>query len=132
MQLDYQFGVDVRPVAGVPPEQRRTFQGYRRADGSVGTRNTLVLITTVNCAAHTTRQIAPVRSKGRHHCQLATLRSEDRWLLAEATTDSIDAVTTKVADLAAPRDLMSVASDLRQSAFMGGASQTDAACSRAF
>ena len=58
MQLDYQFGVDMRPVEMAPPEQRRTFQGYRRADGSVGTRNTLVLITTVNCAAHTTRQIA--------------------------------------------------------------------------
>jgi altronate hydrolase len=58
MQLDYQFGVDVHPVASVPPEQRRTFQGYRRADGSVGTRNTLVLISTVNCSAHTVRQIA--------------------------------------------------------------------------
>jgi altronate hydrolase len=58
MQLDYQFGVDMRPVEMVPPEQRRTFQGYRRADGSVGTRNTLVLITTVNCSAHTVRQIA--------------------------------------------------------------------------
>jgi len=34
---------------------------------------------------------------GRHHGQLATLRSQDRSLLAEATTDSVDAVTTKVA-----------------------------------
>lgn len=58
MQLDYQIGADVRPVAAVPPEQRRTFMGYRRADGRVGTRNTLVIITTVNCAAHTVRQIA--------------------------------------------------------------------------
>ena len=59
MQLDYQFGVDMRILSPlVPPEQRRTFQGYRRADGSVGTRNTLVLITTVNCSAHTVRQIA--------------------------------------------------------------------------
>jgi altronate hydrolase len=58
MQLDYQIGAELRPVGEVPPEQRRTFQGYRRADGSVGTRNTLVLITTVNCAAHTVRQIA--------------------------------------------------------------------------
>jgi hypothetical protein len=59
-------------------------------------------------------------------------QSEDRWFLAEATTDSIDAVATKVVDLAVPRDLMSVASDLRQSALMGEASQTDAACSLAF
>jgi altronate hydrolase len=58
MRLDYQFGADVRPVVPVPPDERRTFQGYRRADGSVGTRNTLVVISTVNCAAHTVRQIA--------------------------------------------------------------------------
>lgn len=57
MQLDYQMGVDVRPVAMVPPEERRTFLGYRRPDGRVGTRNTLVIITTVNCSAHVVRQI---------------------------------------------------------------------------
>jgi hypothetical protein len=78
-----------------------------------------------------TRQIAPVRSNGHHHCQLA-LQSEDRWLLADATTDLIDSVTTKVVDLAVPRDLMSVASDLRQWALRGDASQTDVACSLAF
>jgi hypothetical protein len=88
------------------------------------------------CAVNQTDTATP-RAKssginGRHHCQLAALRSQDRWLLAEATTDSVDAVTTKVGDLAVPRDLMSVASDLRESAFMGGASQTDVACSRAF
>ncbi|MBK9943016.1 MAG: altronate dehydratase [Kouleothrix sp.] len=58
MQLDYQFGTDLQPVAMVPPEQRRSFMGYRRADGRTGTRNTLVIITTVNCAAHAVRQIA--------------------------------------------------------------------------
>src|SRR5581483_4523248 len=58
MQLDYQFGADVRPIATVAPEERRTFMGYRRPDGSVGTRNTVVIITTVNCAAHTVRRMA--------------------------------------------------------------------------
>jgi altronate hydrolase len=58
MRLDYQFGTDVRPVTLIPPEQRRTFMGYRRADGRAGTRNTVVIIGTVNCAAHTVRQIA--------------------------------------------------------------------------
>ncbi|GAB4435894.1 MAG: altronate dehydratase family protein [Anaerolineae bacterium] len=32
--------------------------GYRRASGRVGTRNTIALIASVNCAAHTSRQIA--------------------------------------------------------------------------
>ena len=58
MELDYAFCTDLRPVAFVPPAERRTFQGYRRADGRVGTRNTVAIIGTVNCAAHTIRQLA--------------------------------------------------------------------------
>jgi altronate hydrolase len=58
MRLDYQIGTEVRPVAPVPPEQRRTFMGYRRAEGRAGTRNTIAIIGTVNCSAHTVRQIA--------------------------------------------------------------------------
>jgi altronate hydrolase len=57
MKLDYQFGTDVRQVQLIPPEERRTFMGYRRADGRAGTRNTIVIINTVNCSAHTVRQI---------------------------------------------------------------------------
>jgi altronate hydrolase len=58
MRLDYQFGTDIRPVALVPPPERRTFMGYRRAEGRAGTRNTIAVIGTVNCAAHTVRAIA--------------------------------------------------------------------------
>lgn len=36
----------------------RTFLGYRRADGRAGTRNYIAVISTVNCSAHATRQIA--------------------------------------------------------------------------
>lgn len=55
---DYAFGVDVEPVRYVPREQRRMFQGYRRADGRVGTRNYIAVISSVNCSAHTSREIA--------------------------------------------------------------------------
>ncbi len=55
---DPAFGADVEPLAPVPPGQRRTFRGYRRADGRVGTRNDLAVIATVGCAAHAARQIA--------------------------------------------------------------------------
>ena len=58
MELDYAFCSDLRPVEFVPVAERRTFRGYRRADGRVGTRNTVVIIGTVNCAAHTVRLIA--------------------------------------------------------------------------
>ncbi len=55
---EYAFGVDVQPVEVVPPEERRTFLGYHRPDGRIGTRNYVALISTVNCSAHTTREIA--------------------------------------------------------------------------
>ena len=35
-----------------------TFQGYRRPDGRVGTRNYIAVISTVNCSAHAAQQIA--------------------------------------------------------------------------
>ncbi|HLY25428.1 MAG TPA: altronate dehydratase family protein, partial [Aggregatilineales bacterium] len=57
-EREHAFGVDVQPVAYVPEAQRRTFQGYLRADGRVGTRNYIAVISTVNCSAHTSREIA--------------------------------------------------------------------------
>jgi altronate hydrolase len=54
----YDFGVDARPVELIPAGQRRTFQGYLRPDGRVGTRNYVVVISTVNCSATVTRRVA--------------------------------------------------------------------------
>ncbi|MBO0869216.1 MAG: altronate dehydratase [Micromonosporaceae bacterium] len=53
----YEFGTArwaPPPPAGPP----RTFQGYHRADGRVGTRNYVAILTSVNCAASTARMIA--------------------------------------------------------------------------
>jgi altronate hydrolase len=55
---DYAFGVDVKPIDYVPEAERRTFMGYKRANGQVGTRNYIALISSVNCSAHTSREIA--------------------------------------------------------------------------
>ena len=55
---DYAFSTEVQPVEFVPADQRRTFMGYRRSNGRVGTRNFIAIISTVNCSAHVTRQIA--------------------------------------------------------------------------
>src|SRR5262249_17559629 len=38
LQQDYQVGTDVRPVAYYPPAEMRYFDGFKRADGRVGTR----------------------------------------------------------------------------------------------
>lgn len=55
---DYAFGSDVKPVSLCPPEQARSFQGYLRPDGRVGTRNYLAVISVVNCSASVSRHIA--------------------------------------------------------------------------
>lgn len=55
---DYAFGAEVQPVTLAPEGERRTFLGFRRADGRVGTRNMIAIIASVNCSAHTCREIA--------------------------------------------------------------------------
>lgn len=45
-------------AAQLPADLRRTFQGIVRSDGSVGTRNYICVLTTVNCAATVAKQIA--------------------------------------------------------------------------
>ncbi len=39
LQQKYEIGVDVKPVDYYPPESMRSFDGFKRADGRVGTRN---------------------------------------------------------------------------------------------
>ncbi|TVR11136.1 MAG: altronate dehydratase [Salinarimonadaceae bacterium] len=55
---DYAIGSEARETVFVPPEQRATFQGYRRASGRAGTRNYIGILTTVNCSATVARHIA--------------------------------------------------------------------------
>lgn len=58
LELDYAFGEDYRPVELVPEAERRTFMGFRRADGRVGTRNYIALLATVNCSSSAVRRVA--------------------------------------------------------------------------
>ncbi len=55
---DYQFCTDVRPVDFYAPEQMRSFSGYLRPNGRVGTRNYIAVISTVNCSASVSRYVA--------------------------------------------------------------------------
>ena len=57
-ERDYAFGVDARPVDILPVAQQATFQGFRRANGKVGTRNYVGVVTSVNCSATVARFIA--------------------------------------------------------------------------
>jgi altronate hydrolase len=53
---DYAYGSEVPPDP--EPIRDRFFQGYRRADGKVGTRNYLAIISNVNCSATVSKYIA--------------------------------------------------------------------------
>ena len=53
---DYAWGVDARPTAMIDPPE--TFAGIRRADGRVGTRNYIGILTSVNCSAHVASVVA--------------------------------------------------------------------------
>jgi len=55
---DYHFGEDARPESIAAIRDQPTFQGFRRANGKVGTRNYLAILTSVNCSATTARLIA--------------------------------------------------------------------------
>lgn len=51
----YEFATNLRPV---PAGTGDTFMGYRRENGSVGTRNYIAIVTSVNCSATAARMIA--------------------------------------------------------------------------
>lgn len=52
----YEFATEIPPAP--EPISDRTFLGYRRADGRVGTRNYIAVISTVNCSASVSRYVA--------------------------------------------------------------------------
>lgn len=56
--VDHAFGTNLRPAHMVPEHQRDTFMGFRRENGSVGTRNYIAVVTSVNCSATAARRIA--------------------------------------------------------------------------
>src|SRR5271169_997370 len=55
---DYAFGVDVTPTPNF--DLPATFDGIRRLDGRVATRNYIGILTSVNCSAHVAGLIADV------------------------------------------------------------------------
>ncbi len=61
-ERDYAFATE--HPAGRTGELPRTFQGFLRPDGRVGTRNYIAVISTVNCSASTSRYISD-RFRGR-------------------------------------------------------------------
>jgi altronate hydrolase len=57
-ERDYAFSSECRDTPMVPEAERRTFEGYVRRNGRVGTRNYIGILTSVNCSATVARYIA--------------------------------------------------------------------------
>jgi altronate hydrolase len=55
-ERDYAFCLDAKPTIPIHPEA--TFQGIRRANGRVATRNYIGILSTVNCSATVAKKIA--------------------------------------------------------------------------
>lgn len=55
---DYSHGEDARPTAYFEENDRRTFEGFPRPDGSVGIRNYVGILATVTCSLGTAHLIA--------------------------------------------------------------------------
>src|SRR5436189_312311 len=58
---DYAFGVDVTPTPNF--DLPATFEGIRRADGRIATRNYIGILTSVNCSAHVAGMVADIFKK---------------------------------------------------------------------
>jgi len=58
---DYAFASEVKALE--PATQERTFNGYHRADGGVGTRNYIGILTSVNCSGSVAKFIAEAAEK---------------------------------------------------------------------
>ena len=55
---DYQFCEGVTPTEYFSASEQKTFQGYVRPNGKVGTRNYIGILTSVNCSASAAKYIA--------------------------------------------------------------------------
>ena len=58
---DYAFGIDVTPTPNF--DLPATFEGIRRPDGRVATRNYIGILTSVNCSAHVAGMVADIFKK---------------------------------------------------------------------
>ena len=54
----YEYSTNVIVPAMVPEAERLSFEGFRRSDGRVGTRNYIAIVSSVNCSATVAHAIA--------------------------------------------------------------------------
>ena len=62
---DYAYTQDYVPTPILPIEQQATFEGYVRPNGTVGTRNYIGVLSTVNCSATVVHKVAEAFKHGK-------------------------------------------------------------------
>lgn len=55
---DYEYCADYKPIDWIKENHQRSFQGFVRDGGKVGTRNYIAIISSVNCSASVSRYVA--------------------------------------------------------------------------
>ncbi|MGC1575858.1 MAG: altronate dehydratase family protein, partial [Beijerinckiaceae bacterium] len=70
---DYRFAEAAPKVDILPEEKRATFEGFRRKDGKVGTRNYIGILTSVNCSASVARFMAQAVERSGILCDHPTI-----------------------------------------------------------
>lgn len=63
-ERDYDFCADAKQFVPDISQAGRTFKGYRRASGKVGTRNYIGILTSVNCSATVAKLVAEAVKEG--------------------------------------------------------------------
>lgn len=58
-----EYAYAAAPPVAAPPAAPRTFDGYRRANGAVGTRNEIWILCTVGCVGATARRLADLAER---------------------------------------------------------------------
>jgi galactarate dehydratase len=64
IELHHAFCSEARETDFVAVRERATFEGYRRDDGRVGTRNYIAILSSVNCSATVSHAVADHFSRG--------------------------------------------------------------------
>jgi galactarate dehydratase len=59
----HEFCAEARPTPLLPEAERRTFKGYRRPNGDIGTRNYIGILTSVNCSATVAKAAADLMNR---------------------------------------------------------------------
>ncbi|MBV9431551.1 MAG: altronate dehydratase [Hyphomicrobiales bacterium] len=70
---DYRFAEAAPRIDILPEDKRATFEGFRRKDGKVGTRNYIGILTSVNCSASVARFMAEAVERSRALAEYPTV-----------------------------------------------------------